>query len=227
MKSGRKARAVQEELEKTPLVVVLIYDAGGKPGIYITSKHRKSFDLLTPIRVPAHLLEGPMSEGQTSEGSLEIGVIIGVGNASELSQLVDSYKSSVIAEVSTIGLDEGLADRALDSLTEEMNEAYRSSAYDIPLRVELLLISFMGEIKLVRIKSDGDYHELVGFGVIGGYTTGADGKSLRSRALEVLMNFNQSKKRIPTKAEAIKLGDRILALDTRPAIFTYKTHIGT
>ncbi|MDO8504587.1 MAG: hypothetical protein Q7S36_01915 [Candidatus Liptonbacteria bacterium] len=164
-----KEAFVRECLAKAPLTVALRYrDEKEGDGFLLASKGKHSGSPWFPIYVPVKLTDGHAC--CKSEKNRQVGLIMGIGNRSELVKVLDIYKNIVYMEADKIGLHGKFDEKVIEGLAGELNDEYRASNQAVPYRVELMIMSFAGKtLNLTRVKADGDLHSLQGFGVIGGY----------------------------------------------------------
>lgn len=210
-----KENLVQECLAEIPLAVALYFsDKKAGSGFVLASMGKHPGQPWFPVEVSEKLAGGHASGTKTpgAKKIRQVGIVMGIGNRSELLSVIDIYRGIIHAEVIQLGFHEKFDDEILKGLAGELNAEYRAGDPEIPYRVELLVISFTNKtLKLNRIKADGDMHSLQNFGVIGGYQEIKTDQTIRSVAIRHLQHLYS--KGVPTLKLAMGAVNAVMSLD--------------
>lgn len=140
--------------------------------------------------------------------------ICGVGNNNEFEEIIDFVEKSIHSFDRLYGMENFGVNFLLHNISEYLREYYMNGPK--ALGVELLLMVYNDPqiptfFSGYRIKSDGDYHPVDYYAVIGGYNKKKD-ESIRSIIMKELKSLYVSDKKLPTYKEAIKITKRLCAL---------------
>lgn len=211
-----KEAFVQEFLAKSPLAIALYFeDEKFGKGFVLAAKSKHAGAPWFPINVPEKMAAGHSHKCDrcaNAKKTRQVGVVMGIGNRSELTSVMETYKTIIHSEVTQLGFHDKFDEEVLKGLAGMLNEEYRAQNPSVPYRVELLIInSTNGKLKLTRVKADGDMHSLQGFGVIGGYQELKKDVTVRHKAIEALRRFYS--KGIPNIKGADAAVNHVMSLD--------------
>jgi hypothetical protein len=217
MKSGiinaneKESLAIAEIADDFP-AVALFFRNKKDGGVLLATKAQSNITKFFPIPVSVN---NDLISDEEEPQSEERGVIVGgVGNYAEFRRLLKELNKIIRDEINNYGLHTNLTEIILERFAGFMNDEYRSADSISPYRAELLIISFLeDQIKMFRVKSDGDYHPAMPYCIIGGYKK-THGETIRRKALRILRKA-YAKKIFPSLAECQKITEKILDMDKK------------
>ncbi len=208
-----KDKIVIEELADVAPLIILVAQKKQGPVVLFATKSSDNKQKWVPITVGVEDDWSSTIGGTSSRHRVSAGLMVGLGNYAEFQTLISVFRTLLSDELNTYGEYENVHATVLKSFACYMNENFRSAKTSIPYRVELGIVSLLGAgtIEIFRVKADGDFHRATPFCILGGYRKMENGKSVRSKALELAQATYREK--LPTLSEARKLIKQILALD--------------
>lgn len=218
--ADQKEEILRDAMEKLPMAVVLHFKEKNSQGVYMAAKSMTSTPPWHHVKVSMDLVESlPLGDDPEDSETQIGGCLLGVGNSSELASLADLYRDIFQSEVSAFGAYKKVTEETRKSLAEYLNEDYRSLEYQIPMRVEFVLITYANHVlEMVKFQPDGDYHSEIGFAIVGGHFP-VRGLSLRECARRRLEK--KYKVKPPTMKEAAALAEEVLSRDPRKFPFDF------
>ena len=153
--SDKERLAIAEITDDFPAIALIFKNKKGG-GMLLTTKTQSYIAKFFPISVTIN--DELANEEECSENESYGLIVGGVGNYAEF-QIVRSELNEIVRnQIYNDGLHTNSTEEIIIRFAKFMNDEYRSDSSISPYRVELIVIGLLEEIKMFRVKYDGDYH---------------------------------------------------------------------
>lgn len=190
-----KNELAREEISDDPVLIAMYFEEKNTRGVLVATQVKSRIGKV--IEFPPHKF-----------------CICGVGNNNEFEEIMNFVEKLIHSFDRLYGAENLGVNFLLSNISEYLREYYMNGPKALGLELLLMIYNHPEIPKFFygyRIKSDGDYHPIDYYAVIGGYNKKKD-ESIRSIVMKELKSLYTQDKKPPTYKEAVNITKRLCAL---------------